>query len=105
MNVCCVMFLIAALSGMFIEHDAYGRYLLILYAGCGITIYSASRRRSFLFLLYACIAGYIGTTYLLIDMMDNIVSCYSTASPYSKSLKRTLGYKNREVSSISQGFS
>jgi hypothetical protein len=71
MNVCCLMFLTAALSGMFIEDDIYGVYLLILYAGCGITVYSANRRKSFLFLLYAFVAGYIGTTYLLVDVIED----------------------------------
>lgn len=71
MNICCAMFLIAALSGMFIDHDTYGVYLLILYAGCAITVYSATRRKSFLFLLYAFIAAYIGTTYMLIDVFED----------------------------------
>jgi len=70
MNVCCLMFLIAALAGLFMEDDFYALYALILYAGYGITIYSANRRRSFLFLLYAFVAGYIGTTYLLVDTID-----------------------------------
>lgn len=72
MNVCCLVFLIAALSGVFIEDEVYGIYLLILYAGCGITVYSASRRKSFLFLLYAFVAGYIGTTYLLVDIIEEV---------------------------------
>jgi hypothetical protein len=72
MNICCLMFLMAALSGMFIEREIYGVYLLVLYAGCGITVYSANRRRSFLFLLYAFVAGYIGTTYLLTDVIDEV---------------------------------
>lgn len=70
MNICCLMFLIAALSGMFIEDHIYGVYLLILYAGCGVTIYSANRRKSFLFLLYAVVAAYIGTTRLLADAIE-----------------------------------
>jgi hypothetical protein len=72
MNICCLMFLTAAVSGMFIEDDIYGIYLLILYAGCGITVYSANQRKSFLFLLYAFVAGYIGTTYLLVDSIQDI---------------------------------
>lgn len=71
MNICCLMFLTAAVSGMFIEDDIYGVYLLILYAGCGITVYSANQRKSFLFLLYAFVAGYIGTTYLLVDSIED----------------------------------
>jgi hypothetical protein len=82
MNICCAMFLIAALGGMFIEDDIYGVYLLILYAGCGITIYSATRRKSFLFLLYAFLAAYIGTTYMLADVVEDFAfwSFYSFAS-------------------------
>jgi len=69
MNICCLMFLIAALTGVFIEYQWSGFYLVLLYAGCGVTVYSANQRKSFLFLLYAFVAAYIGTTWLLSDII------------------------------------
>lgn len=63
-NFCSLIFLSGAITGMFLsEHDRY--YLLLLYVGCGLSIIFANWKRSFLFLLYAFLFGYIGTTYFL----------------------------------------
>jgi hypothetical protein len=66
-NFCSLMFLVGALSGIFVNYYSYMIYLLILYAGCGLTVYFAHLKKSFLFLLYAFIFGYIGTTFFLTD--------------------------------------
>jgi hypothetical protein len=52
--------------GLFDERE-YWIYLILIYAGCVFTYYMARWKKSFLFLLYAFVAGYIGTTFLLFD--------------------------------------
>jgi len=69
LNFCCLIFLVAALTGVFIDYSGYGWYLLILYIGCGLAVWAAHWKKSFLFLLYAFVAGYIGTTYFLTDVI------------------------------------
>jgi hypothetical protein len=71
LNFCLLMFFIAALAGVFINYSNYAFYIILLYAGCGAAVYAASWKKSFLFLVYAFVAGYIGTTYMLADwLMD-----------------------------------
>jgi hypothetical protein len=69
LNFCILMFLIAALAGVFDSYNGYAVYILLLYAGCALTVYAAKWKKSFLFLIYAFVAGYIGTTYMLIDVL------------------------------------
>jgi hypothetical protein len=71
LNFCCLLVLIGALAGVFSYADVYGAYLLILLAGCAASVYAAHWKKSFLFLLYACIAGYIGVTYFLADILPD----------------------------------
>ena len=72
LNFALLIFFAGALSGMTIEEGRMGWYLLLVCAGVGFAWFSARKRRSFLFLLYAFIAGYIGTTYLLSEtVMQN----------------------------------
>ena len=66
-NFTSVIFLTSALAGIFINTDSYFGYLLDLYVGCVFAIYFANSRKSFLFLLYAFVFGYIGTTFFLVD--------------------------------------
>jgi uncharacterized membrane protein YeaQ/YmgE (transglycosylase-associated protein family) len=61
--------LTGALWGMFMHREQYGWFLLVLYAGCAGAVYVAFWKKSFLFLLYAVVFGYIGTTYLLADFV------------------------------------
>lgn len=68
MNFATLIYLTGALSGMFIDDHIYLLYLLVLYLGCAATIFFAHQKKSFLFLLYAFVFGYIGTTYLLSDV-------------------------------------
>jgi hypothetical protein len=65
-NFAALIFLTGAISGVFMT-DTYVFYLLGLYAGCAFCVYYANREKSFLFLLYAFIYGYIATTYWLFD--------------------------------------
>jgi hypothetical protein len=69
LNYSILIYLIAALSGMFINDDYYFIYLIVLYAGCAVAAFIANKQHSFLFLLYAFVFGYIGTTYLLADII------------------------------------
>ncbi|HEY3406517.1 MAG TPA: DUF2157 domain-containing protein [Ohtaekwangia sp.] len=65
-NFGSLIFFIGTLVGLFDER-AFSFYLLILYAGCALAIIFAHWKKSFLFLLYAFVFAYIGTTYLLAD--------------------------------------
>lgn len=69
LNFAVVIFLTAALTGVFINYNSYGWYLLLLFVGCGLTVYAANWKKSFLFLLYAFVFGYIGLTYALADVI------------------------------------
>ncbi len=65
LNFCMLIFFVAAIVGLFEDENWYGIYLLLIYGGCVFTYYIARWKKSFLFLLYAFIAAYIGTTYFL----------------------------------------
>lgn len=67
LNFCMLIFFAATIVGLFEDEDWYGIYLLMIYAGCAFTYYMARLKKSFLFLLYAFVAAYIGTTYLLFE--------------------------------------
>lgn len=64
LNFSLLIFFIGSIAGMFIEKKS-GYFMLLVYAGCTLAYYVARWKKSFLFLLYAFLAGYIGTTYLL----------------------------------------
>lgn len=66
LNFCTLIFFVANTVGLF-DEGQYGIYLLLIYGGCVFTYYMARWKKSFLFLLYAFIAAYIGTTFLLAD--------------------------------------
>jgi hypothetical protein len=74
LNFCLLIFFIGTIAGMLFS-DTYGIsiYLLVTYAGCGLAYYAAQLKRSFLFLLYAFLAAYIGTTIFLakVDFFDD----------------------------------
>ena len=63
LNFCTLIFFTGAVVGMFNEY--WFVYVLLIYAGCAFAFYMARWRRSFLFLLYAFLSGYIATTYWL----------------------------------------
>lgn len=66
LNFCLLIFFVANMVGLFDEWQ-YAVYLLLIYAGCTFSYYMARWKKSFLFLLYAFVAGYIATTFLLFD--------------------------------------
>lgn len=66
LNFCLLIFFVSNMIGLFSE-DMYGIYLILIYGGCVFTYYMARWKKSFLFLLYAFVAAYIGTTFLLFD--------------------------------------
>jgi hypothetical protein len=63
-NFCCLIFFTGSLAGLF-DSSTNGIYILVIYVGCAAAVYFAFLKKSFLFLLYAFIFGYIATTYLL----------------------------------------
>lgn len=63
LNFCILIFFVGAVAGMFYQN--WFMYVSLIYGGCAFAFYMARWRRSFLFLLYAFLAGYIATTYLL----------------------------------------
>jgi len=63
LNFCMLIFFVGGVTGMFIQY--WLAYALLVYAGCAFAFYMARWKRSFLFLVYAFLAGYIATTYLL----------------------------------------
>lgn len=77
LNFSVLIFFVATIVGLFEDEDWYGIYVLLIYAGCIFTYYMARWKKSFLFLLYAFIAAYIGTTYLLADIVfDNDIELW-----------------------------
>ena len=66
LNFYTLIFFVGAMTGLF-DSDMYGIYVLLIYAGCAFAWYVARWKRSFMFLLYAFVAAYIGTTFLLAE--------------------------------------
>lgn len=65
LNFCFLIFFAGALAGIFIENAYDLIFVLLIYVACAFAWYQAQQRRSFLFLIYAFVAGYIATTYSL----------------------------------------
>lgn len=82
-NFCSLIFFVGSIAGLFMNSN-YFIYLLLIYVGCAFVIYYAKKERSFLFLLYAFVFAYIGTTYLLADLVftdvPELLFYYSIAS-------------------------
>jgi hypothetical protein len=68
LNFASLVYLSGCLTGMFSDDELSLLYFLALAIGCGLLIYHARQEKSFLFLLYAVVAGYIGITYLLFSI-------------------------------------
>lgn len=68
-NFCTLIFFVGSVAGLFL--GPWLLYVLLIYGGCIFAWYVAKTRRSFLFLLYAFVAGYIATTYLLAETIFN----------------------------------
>lgn len=71
-NFCSLIFFGGAIVGLF-DAQYYGIYVLLIYLGCAYSVFYANRERSFLFLLYAFVFGYIATTYLFVEWVLNSV--------------------------------
>ena len=82
LNFCCLIFFAGTIAGLFM--GPWGIYLLLIYGGCGFAWWAALQKQAFLFLLYAFLAAYIGTTYLLfVTILNEVVELwflYSIAS-------------------------
>lgn len=82
-NFGSLLFFFGATVGLF-DNAVYGIYLLLIYGGCAFSVFYAYRERSFLFLLYAFVFAYIGTTYMLADLvfseLPELIFYYSIAS-------------------------
>lgn len=71
-NFSSLIFFGGATVGL-LEGSNYGIFVLLIFLGCTFSIFYANRERSFLFLLYAFIFGYIAATYLFIEwIFDNV---------------------------------
>jgi hypothetical protein len=71
-NFSSLLYLTGAVASIFINAESYELYLLLLLAGCAWAVYYANKSKSFLFLLYAFVFGYIGITYFISDyLLDN----------------------------------
>jgi hypothetical protein len=68
LNFCLLIYFVSNTVGLFVE-GAYGTYLIMIFAGCVFTFFVAKQNKSFLFLLYAFVAAYIGTTFFLFDTL------------------------------------
>lgn len=64
LNFCFLIFFAGALSGIFIDSDFDLLFVFLIYAACTMAWYLSRTKKSFLFLLYAFVAGYVATTYL-----------------------------------------
>jgi hypothetical protein len=65
LNFALLIFFFGTLSAMALEEGWMWVFILLVYGGVIFAWLSARRRRSFLFLLYAFLAAYIATTYML----------------------------------------
>lgn len=66
---CCLIFFSGALGGLFIGNQYNIVYALIIYAGCALAWMQAQRSKSFVFLIFVFVSGYIVTTYLLFEYL------------------------------------
>ncbi|NOT75259.1 MAG: DUF2157 domain-containing protein [Cyclobacteriaceae bacterium] len=66
LNFCTLIFFVGSIAGLF-SSEIYFFYVILIYAGCAFAYYIARWEKSFLFMLYAFIAAYIATTYLLAE--------------------------------------
>jgi hypothetical protein len=69
LNFASLMYLSGCLTGIFTNSGLYLLYFLALATGCALLVYYATKAKSFLFLLYAFVAGYTGFTYVLFSFL------------------------------------
>jgi hypothetical protein len=71
LNFCFLIFFAGALSGIFVDSSYDLVFIVLIYAVCGFAWHQAQVKKSFLFLLYAFVAGYVASTYLLGEYVFN----------------------------------
>ena len=69
LNFALLIFFAGAVTGLFEEEQMMMGYVPLIYGGVAFAYWTARQRRSFLFLLYAFVAAYIATTYLLAETL------------------------------------
>jgi hypothetical protein len=68
LNFCALVYFLSAFAGIFGSYrETYLVYVFALYVGVALSVVVANWKKSFLFLLYGVVTGYIGTTYFLAD--------------------------------------
>lgn len=67
LNFALLILFLGAISGLFWISEMMWLFLAAIYGGVAFSWVSARKRKSFLFLIYAFLAGYIATTYLLAE--------------------------------------
>jgi hypothetical protein len=70
LNFGSLIFFIGSIVGLFSD-GIYVIYLVVIGGGCYFAWYMAKQHKSFMFLLYAFIAAYIGTTFILATFILN----------------------------------
>ena len=65
LNLASLIFFGGALSALFLRDDLWWLFVILIYIACLANFRYAMLERSYLFLLYAFVCGYIATTYLL----------------------------------------
>lgn len=66
-NLGLLIYFCGCVAGLFINEHIYLLYVVLIYGGGYFAWHLARTRKSFLFLLYAFLAAYIATTYLLAE--------------------------------------
>jgi len=69
LNFCFLIYFVGALAGIFINSNIDLIFVFLIFAGCAFAWHQAMQKKSYLFLLYAFVAGYIATTYLLAEYL------------------------------------
>jgi hypothetical protein len=80
LNICSLLFFMGAISGVILESWAVV-HIILIFGGCVFTFLMAKQKKSFLFLLYAFVSGYIGTTCFLAQ--TNIIDTFELWFLYS----------------------
>jgi hypothetical protein len=75
LNFAAHFILIALLSGVF-ERQGYIAYFIFLLAACAVSVVYAQKTRSFLYLVYAVIYGYIGLSAVVVRHLEDMTEIF-----------------------------
>jgi len=70
-NYCALIFFIGTDTGLFDGDNAWGLYIMLQLLGAAAIIYYARIAKSFLFLLYGVIFGYIAVSYIFVMILPS----------------------------------